>query len=175
MIKIFWLIVYYGFAKHLPKSTAPIVGAMAKALRRSCAKHLFAQCGSGLNLEQGAYVGNGKNFFVGKNVGLGKDFICHSRIVIIHDGLMMGESVLFQGGGHSYADPDKPIGSEPDEKPTPLEICGDVWIGSRVIILPGCKRIGAHSIIGAGAVVTKDVPDYAIVGGNPAKVIRMRK
>lgn len=99
MIKIFWLIVYYGFAKHLPKSTVPIVGAMAKALRRSCAKHLFAQCGSGLNLEQGAYVGNGKNFFVGKNVGLGKDFICHSRIVIIHDGLMMGESVLFQGGG----------------------------------------------------------------------------
>ena len=99
MIKIFWLIVYYGFAKHLPKSTVPIVGAMAKVFRRSCAKHLFAQCGSGFNLEQGAYVGNGKNFFVGKNVGLGKDFICHSRIVIIHDGLMMGESVLFQGGG----------------------------------------------------------------------------
>lgn len=45
----------------------------------------------------------------------------------------------------------------------------------RAIILPGCKHIGAHSIIGAGAVVTKDVPDYAIVGGNPAKVIRMRK
>ena len=41
--------------------------------------------------------------------------------------------------------------------------------------LPGCARIGAHSIIGAGAVVTHDVPDYAIVGGNPAKVIRMRK
>ena len=49
------------------------------------------------------------------------------------------------------------------------------WIGARAIILPGCKRIGAHSIIGAGAVVTKDVPDYAIVGGNPAKIIRMRK
>lgn len=175
MIKIFWLIVYYGFAKHLPKSTVPIVGAMAKALRRSCAKHLFAQCGSGFNLEQGAYIGNGRNFYVGKNVGIGKDFVCHSRIVTIHDGLLMAENVLFQGGGHSFADPDKPIGSEPDEGPTPLEICGDVWIGARAIILPGCKRIGAHSIIGAGAVVTKDVPDYAIVGGNPAKVIRMRK
>ena len=79
------------------------------------------------------------------------------------------------GGGHSFADPNKPIGSEPDDPPTSLEICGDVWIGARAIILPGCKRIGAHSIIGAGAVVTKDVPDYAIVGGNPAKVIRMRK
>lgn len=69
-----------------------------------------------------------------------------------------------------------PIGSEPEEETdTPLEICGDVWIGARVIILPGCKRIGAHSIIGAGAVVTHDVPDYAIVGGNPAQVLRMRK
>ena len=43
------------------------------------------------------------------------------------------------------------------------------------MVLPGCKRIGAHSIIGAGAVVTNDIPDYAIVGGNPAKVIKMRK
>lgn len=84
-----------------------------------------------------------------------------------------GRECSFSGGAHSFADPDKPIGSEPGEGPTPLEICGDVWIGARTIILPGCKRIGAHSII--GAVVTKDVPDYAIVGGNPAKVIRMRK
>lgn len=175
MVKIFWLIVYYGFAKHLPKSTMPIIGKIALHLRYLCAKRLFARCDGFVNLEQGAYIGNGRNFYVGKNVGIGKDFVCHSRIVTIHDGLMMGESVLFQGGGHSYADPDKPIGSEPDEKPTPLKICGDVWIGSRAIILSGCKRIGAHSIIGAGAVVTKDVPDYAIVGGNPAKVIRMRK
>lgn len=97
-MRTFWIILYYGFAKHLPKSTAPMVGTIAKAVRRRCAKHLFAQCGSGFNLKQGAYVGNGKNFFVGKNVGLGKDFICHNRIVTIHDGLMMGESVLFQGG-----------------------------------------------------------------------------
>lgn len=83
---------------------------------------------------------------------------------------------FFRGGRHSFANPDMPIGSEPEEETdTPLEICGDVWIGARVIILPGCKRIGAHSIIGAGAVVTHDVPDYAIVGGNPAKVLRMRK
>lgn len=175
MMRTFWMILYYGFAMHLPKSIAPIVGTIAKALRRRCAKHLFAQCGSDFNLEQGAYIGNGKKFSVGNNVGLGKDFTCHCRIVTIHDGLLMDENVLFQGGGHSFANPDLPIGSEPDEGPTSLEIGGDVWIGARAIILPGCKRIGAHSIIGAGAVVTKDVPDYAIVGGNPAKVIRMRK
>ena len=174
-MKYFWLILYYGLAKHLPKSTMPIIGKFALHLRYLCAKHLFARCDGFVNLEQGAYIGNGNNFYVGKNVGIGKDFCCHSRIVTIHDHLLMGENVLFQGGGHSFANPDQLIGSEPGEGPTPLEICGDVWIGARAIILPGCKRIGAHSIIGAGAVVTKDVPDYAIVGGNPAKVIRMRK
>ena len=88
---------------------------------------------------------------------------------------MMGEDVLFQGGGHKFDNPDVPLGSEGSLPDTPLEIMEDVWIGARAIILPGCKRIGAHSIIGAGAVVTHDVLDYAIIGGNPAKVIRMRK
>lgn len=50
----------------------------------------------------------------------------------------------------------------------------DVWIGAKVIITKE-KHIGSHSIIGAGAVVTKDVPEYAVVGGNPAKIIKMRK
>ncbi len=55
-----------------------------------------------------------------------------------------------------------------------LEIGHDSWIGFRAIITPGCKRIGIGAVIGAGAVVTKDVPDYAVVAGNPAKVIRDR-
>lgn len=46
------------------------------------------------------------------------------------------------------------------------------YIGSRALILPSCNYIGKHSRIGAGAVVTKDVPDYALVGGVPAKVLR---
>ena len=49
-----------------------------------------------------------------------------------------------------------------------------VWIGDHVIILPGV-RIGKHAIIGAGAVVTKDIPDYAIAVGNPAVVKKFRK
>ena len=49
----------------------------------------------------------------------------------------------------------------------------DVWIGARAIILSGVK-IGKGAIIAAGSVVTKDVPPYAVVGGNPAKLIRMR-
>lgn len=60
-MRTFWLILYYGLAKHLPKSTAPILGKMAKSLRAACAKHLFDRCGVDVNLEQGAYIGNGRN------------------------------------------------------------------------------------------------------------------
>ena len=174
-MRTFFLVLYYGFARHLPKSTRPL-GTFAKWLRFQCAKHMFAECkGKDVNLEQGAYVGNGRNFHVHGDAGIGRNFACHNRIVTIHGNLMMGEDVLFQGGGHRFDNPDVLIGSEGDYPDTPLEIGIDVWIGSRAIILPGCQRIGAHSIIGAGSVVTHDVPDYAIVGGNPARVIRMRK
>ena len=174
-MRTLFLILYYGFARYLPKSTRPF-GKFSKWLRFQFAKHIFAECkGKDVNLEQGAYVGNGRNFHVLGDAGIGRNFTCHNRIVTIQGNLMMGEDVLFQGGGHKFDNPDVIIGSEGDYPDTPLEIGFDVWIGSRAIILPGCKRIGAHSIIGAGSVVTHDIPDYAIVGGNPAKIIRMRK
>jgi hypothetical protein len=56
----------------------------------------------------------------------------------------------------------------------PLEISDDVWIGANAMVLPGCSRIGRGAIVGAGAVVTRDVPDYAVVAGNPARIIRDR-
>lgn len=55
-----------------------------------------------------------------------------------------------------------------------LEIGDDVWIGHGAIITPGCKTIGTGAVIGAGAVVTKDVPEFSIVAGNPAKLIKYR-
>lgn len=58
--------------------------------------------------------------------------------------------------------------------PSCTEIGSDVWIGHSAIILAGCRKIGHGAIIGAGAIVTKDVPDYAIVAGNPARVIKYR-
>lgn len=175
---MFYRVLYYGFARFLPKSTAPLLGKVSLRIRRALCRHLFHkdkshQCKE-LVVEKGAYFGSGKNFTVGNEVGLGKNFKSLNRIVTIDDYLMMGEDVLFLGGGHNYDRTDIPMGHQGTKGPTPLHIAGDVWIGSRAIILPGCRRIGHGAIIGAGAVVTKDVPDWAVVGGNPASIIKVR-
>lgn len=174
MMKSLYRLLYYGFARHLPKSTVPVFGKMASALRRFCCKRMFASCGEKLNVEQGAYFGRGDDIRVGTSVGLGKNFIMHNCILTVDDYLMMGEDVMIIGGGHRFDDLDKPMGEQGAKEKTELHIAGDVWIGARAMVLPGCSRIGHGAVIGAGAVVTKDVPDYAIMGGNPAQIIRFR-
>lgn len=62
----------------------------------------------------------------------------------------------------------------PTVKDNPLTIGHDVWIGQNVLIAPGCRRIGDGAVVASGAVVTADVPAFAIVGGVPAKLIRWR-
>lgn len=57
---------------------------------------------------------------------------------------------------------------------TRLEIGNDVWIGHNAVILPGCNSIGDGAIIGAGAIVNKNIPPYAVVIGNPARVVMYR-
>lgn len=101
MLRKFYLVLYYLFAIHLPKSTMPIIGKMALHLRAWCCRHLFAECGANLNVEQGAYIGSGRNFHIGNHVGIGKNFRAHNFILHIDDYCLMGEDVLFQGGGIS--------------------------------------------------------------------------
>jgi len=61
-----------------------------------------------------------------------------------------------------------------DVETVPLEIAAGSWLGANALVLPGCRRIGRGAVVAAGAVLTRDVPDYAIVGGTPASVIRFR-
>lgn len=168
------LLLYYTFAKHLPKSVTPVIGKCSKAIRYSLCKIIFRSCGKDCNIEKGAYFGSGKDISLGNKSGLGTNFKMLNREVTIGNYLMMGEDVLFLGGGHNFDRTDVPMGEQGGKEKTPLTIADDVWIGARVIILPGCTKIGKGVIIGAGSVVTKDIPDYAIVGGNPARIIRHR-
>lgn len=84
----------------------------------------------------------------------------------------VGAHTSLLGFNHSTA-PDRAICEQPTTSKG-IVIGDDVWIGSHVVVVDGV-RIGSHAVIGAGAVVTKDVPDWAVVGGNPARVIRDRR
>lgn len=68
------------------------------------------------------------------------------------------------------------LGYVKDEKimRRPIEIGHDVWVGRNVIITPSVKKIGNGAVIGAGSVVTKDVPDFGVVAGNPARLVKFR-
>jgi len=169
-----YLLLYYGFAQYLPKSTRPM-GKLSMIIRRFLCSRIFTTCGAKINVENGVYFGNGKDLNVGFEVGLSSRFKILNRIVTIGNYVMIGEDTLILGGAHKFDRTDVPIGHQGALGKTYLEISDDVWIGVRVIILPGCKRIGKGVIVGAGSVVTKDIPDYAIVGGNPAKVIKYRE
>jgi maltose O-acetyltransferase len=131
--------------------------------------------GKNINICTKVYFGNGHNLSIGDNSGLGPHLRCYNSRLTIGNDVMIGEDVLIQGGGHKIERTDIPMRLQGGKPQTDLTIGNDVWIGSRVTILPSVRHIGNGVIIGACSVVTKDVPNYTIVAGNPAKIIRYRK
>ncbi len=93
--------------------------------------------------------------------------------VTMGDEVRIGTNAGLWGFNHGHEDIETPI-SRQGVTTSGIEIGSDVWIGANAIVTDGV-RIGSHVIVAAGAVVTRDVPDYAIVGGNPARVIRDRR
>lgn len=88
--------------------------------------------------------------------------------------VMMGPEVLIYTQNHDFSRTDIPMDQQGWSKERPVVIEDDVWIGSRVTILPGVI-IGRGSIVGASAVVTKSFPPYSVIAGNPASVVKSRK
>lgn len=85
----------------------------------------------------------------------------------------LAQGVVVSGLNHRFADAQTPIARQGvDTALTVIE--DDVWIGANAVVVPGV-HIGRHSVIGAGSVVTKDVPPYSVAVGNPARVIRSTK
>lgn len=87
--------------------------------------------------------------------------------------VIMGPDVKIYSRNHRFDRLDIPI-QEQGKNYYETRIGNDVWLGANAIITAGCS-IGDHAVIAAGSVVTKNVPEYAIVGGVPARILKYRK
>ncbi len=120
----------------------------------------------GGNIGEGLKVGNNSN--IGPFCYIG----CSGWIEIGHN-VMMSPRVSLFAENHNYSDSNVPMKDQGVQR-KPIIIEDDCWIASQSIILAGVT-IGEGSVVAAGSVVTKDVPAYSMVAGNPAKVIKSRK
>jgi maltose O-acetyltransferase len=163
-------ILYYLFAQHLPSNYAPYSFG-TKKIRALLCRPLFRRFGYNVDIGPRVEFFNARGSEIGDNSGVG----AYSSLGTVNIGnyVMMGTHCLIISRNHRFDDLNMPMCQQGFQEDNPVVIEDDVWVGSKVIILPGV-RVGRGSIIGAGAVVTENVKPYTIVGGNPAKVIRRR-
>jgi acetyltransferase-like isoleucine patch superfamily enzyme len=130
-------------------------------------------CTIGDNTRVGTFVEIQKNARVGRNVKISSHtFICEG--VDVEDDVFIGHNVSFIKDRYPAAtNPRGELQTEADWKVTPTLVRRGASIGTSATILCGVT-IGRNAIVGAGSVVTRDVPENAIVAGNPARILRKR-
>lgn len=165
----FGSLLYYTLAKHMPRSTSGLKIGQTH-LRRFCGKLMLARCGKKVNIEHNALFS--PKVSLGDYSGIGVNAKIYGTCVI-GERVMMGEDCTIITRNHKHDRLDIPMMEQGFEEEKPVHIGNDVWLGDRVIVLPGV-HIGDGCVIGAGAVVTRDIPPYSVAAGVPAKVIKTR-
>ena len=169
-MKMLALLLYYGITSRLRTTDRPT--SLGARLNRLVVRWIFAACGEEVNIRPNVYFGRGSHVRIGNRSMIGADSIVGSAAdVTIGDDVMMGPQVLIYTSNHGIE-----LGSPMRLQPSvnrPVTIGNDVWIGARCILLPGVT-INDGAVVAAGAVVSKDVPQNAIVGGVPARVLKIR-
>lgn len=164
--KKIWYALYKVFASWLPMGQR---SKFAKHIRYFFARHI-CQLGKNVNVERKAYFTPA--LIVGDDSGVGVNSEIYGPVTIGKN-VMMGPEVIIYTGGHEFSRTDIPIQNQGNAPVKPVGIGDDCWIGRRVMIMPGV-HIADGCVIGAGAVVTKDIPPYSVAAGVPARVIRSR-
>ncbi len=138
-------------------------------------KVTFGSKGENVTIEQNCNFGHPQNIHIGSNVFIGEATNIYALGgCTIKDGAIIADHVDIRTANHHYDGQD--LECIPFDKTVflqPVVIEENVWIASHAVILPGVA-VGEGAVVAAGAVVTKDVPPLAIVGGNPARVIKYR-
>ena len=128
--------------------------------------------GSGFKMRDGAKlrVRKGAECVLGKNVSLNSNdmIVCHEKI-ILGDNIQLSPNVQIYDHDHDYRAEGGLAAMK--YKTAPVEIGNNVWIGADVTVLPGVT-IGDNTVIGAGSVVTRDIPSGVVAVGNPCRVLR---
>ncbi|HEU5047988.1 MAG TPA: acyltransferase [Rickettsiales bacterium] len=169
LYRLFTFFLYIAIFRHTPEDYRPYA-LFFPHIRNFLVRQFLSQCGSKIRVKSGADIS--PNISIGNESELGTRCVI-AKNVTIGDNVIMGPDVKIYSGNHVHDSLDVPIQKQGDVWHS-VTIGNDVWIGANVIILPK-RKIGNHAILAAGSVITKDVPDYAIVGGNPAQIIKFRK
>ena len=162
--------LYVVVGCHLPK-TRNDANCFFERIRAFLVRNYIEDCGKHVNIQPKATIA--RRVKIGDWSGVGYRCLIQGN-VFIGNHVMMGPEVYIYTQNHCFDRTDITMDQQGFSEEKPVVIEDDVWIGSRVTILPGVT-IGKGSVVGASAVVSKDVPPYSVVAGNPAKVVKTRK
>lgn len=137
-------------------------------IRRYTYKMMGMKLDKNVRMYPGCHIRCPKGIIIENGVSIGPRVLLDGRLGLkIHENAVIACEAIIWTMNHDYNDVNFSV------KGAPVEIGRNAWVCSRAIILPGIT-IGEGAVVAAGAVVTKDVPDFSIVGGIPAKVIGKR-
>lgn len=167
------LALYYGFAQYLPNSYSRFFGGISNSIRVFLCKRIFKKCGNISTINRRVNFGSGRDIEIGDDSGIGEKTQLPPN-TIIGNNVMIGRFSFILQRNHEFSRTDIPINKQGD-KPTKITIIeDDCWIGLGCYFTPG-RHVKKGTIVAMGSVLTKDFPEYSIVGGNPAKLIKNRK
>ncbi len=142
-----------------------------KKARKLCVK-MFKKFDDGAEFRPGSYAINCTKISIGKRVVIRPNtMLFGSSNITIEDGVLIGSGVHIYTANHNFENPNIPIIDQLHSPGKDVLLKKGCWIGANVTILPGIT-IGINSVVGAGSIVTKDIPSYTVAVGNPACVIK---